>query len=264
MKYAAIIAVLAALTSGTLADVDLVNATNNDLPSVQGFYHMLGGDPATWTANVFNHKSLTESTLSGYFTHDTVVPISSFPKAPYALSLDRNDGDGYTVEVTMQTVSETHGGDPNRAGFSLIALSSDSFGIELGFHTNKIFSQGLGFVEDDSIAIDTTSAMTKYSLSVLGNRFYLQVNDVLVWDGPLVNYTTDAAVIAAENDWTQGRHVYWMTDFVFVGDNTTSAGGEFNMGNVDVLDAAAVPEPATMLLLASGGAVALVRRRRKT
>lgn len=263
MRYAAIIAVLVALTSGAFADVTLLQASNPALPSAQEFYYLDSAltltDRATPTPGGFIHSS-TEAESSGYFNQDTVIgsPLPAMPPK-VAVPTDRT-GDGFTVEVDMQTVTETHGGSAHRAGFSIIVLSDDSWGIELGFWDDLIFAQNDNFTQGESISVDTTSAIATYSLSVKDNSYYLQVDGIMALQGALRNYSANPAVTPVM---TNPLHPYALTGFVFFGDNTSSAGGEFIVGDINVLDAAVVPEPATMALLATGGAVVLVRRRRR-
>src|SRR5579859_1651448 len=53
-------------------------------------------------------------------------------------TLDRTAG--YTLTLSAQLIDEQHA-NQNRAGFSVIALSSDKLGIELGFWKDQIWAQ---------------------------------------------------------------------------------------------------------------------------
>ncbi|MFP4140309.1 MAG: PEP-CTERM sorting domain-containing protein, partial [Phycisphaerae bacterium] len=161
--------------------------------------------------------------------------------------LDRG-GDGYTVEFDARLISESHS-SADRAGFSAIALSSDGLGIELGFWEDEVWAQsGADFQHAEGASFDTTARMVTYQLAVEASGYTLYADGAELLTGSLRDYSAHANL------------VYSQSDFLFFGDNTTSAAGSVELGPISVLDAA-VPEPATMGLLSLGGLVLLLRRR---
>ena len=71
--------------------------------------------------------TLQISDKAGYFAKNQLMP-----------QLDRTAG--YTVRFTAQVQEELHNNN-NRAGFSVIVLSSDLKGIELGFWEDQVWAQ---------------------------------------------------------------------------------------------------------------------------
>ena len=205
---------------------------------------------ATGLTTLNTNGDISES--AGYYNYDTLL-IQTM-KVP--ITLDRT-GDGYTLRFFVQVVSEDHSGSSNRAGFSVIALSGDLWGIELGFWNDSIWAQDdtpTAFIRDESTLFNTASSVVRYDLAIQNTGYTLHADGVPLLSGSLRNY---AAYVP--ND--LAHHVYHLPDFVFLGDNTSSASAEFMLGDVEVLDAA-IPEPATLSLLAIGGTVMLKRRRR--
>jgi hypothetical protein len=252
-------AVVAVIACPSYGDVTLYDSSLGGTPDSQGLYY-LAIDPAlgpisatqSWSANLTTLDTTGDiSESAGYFNYDSYVPLP--PKV--AISLDRT-GDGYTLRFFAKVVSETHG--TNRAGFSVIALSDDSQGIELGFWTGSIWAQDdtpTAFVQAELAAFTTTAKVVKYDLAIKGAGYTLYGDDVFVLSGSLRDYS---AVVP--NDLTY--HAYHQPDFVFLGDNTSSAAAEILLGNVEILDAA-VPEPASAMILLLGLATTLARRKKK-
>ena len=243
----------------TLYDSSVIGQTPDD----QNLYY-LALDPS------FGPIQATQSWGAGLTTLDTNGDISESAgyynyydtflaqPAKVPITLDRT-GDGYTLRFFAQVFSENHSGSSDRAGFSAIALSDDLWGIELGFWDDSIWAQDdepAAFIRDESTSFDTTNSVVRYDLAIQDTGYTLHADGAPLLSGLLRNY---AAYVP--ND--LAHHAYHQPDFVFLGDNTSSASAELLLGDVVVLDAA-VPEPVTLSLLAAGGLLALRRRRART
>lgn len=246
---------LCLLTSLASADVVLYDGQAGNRPgdADQGFYFIsLLGGTETETGGVTT-LTTDESTQNGYYNYvgaDLGLQMTGFAisypaKAP--VNLDRT-GDGYTVDFHARLDSETHAGN-DRAGFSVIALSSDLMGIELGFWGDEVWAQsGADFLHAEGAAFDT-SATVHYQLAILGSDYTLYADGSALLTGSLRDYSAHAS------------EVYSQPDFLFFGDDTSSAGATVGLGGISVLDSA-VPEPATLGLLLAGGTALLLKRRR--
>jgi hypothetical protein len=151
-------------------------------------------------------------------------------------ALDR--GSGYSLSFTVQLISESHeasdkdgDGVGDRAGFSLIVLSSDMKGIELGFWHDQVWAQADGaaeppggtlFTHAESAAFDTTSHLIAYTLAVLGDRYRLSSDGVAILEGELRDYTTFEGPI----------NPYRTPNFIFLGDDTSSAKARIKLSYV--------------------------------
>jgi hypothetical protein len=186
--------------------------------------------------------------VGGFTTLDTTAGNNI--QAGYSLTstpLDRLAG--YTIRLDLRIADEAHARD-DRAGFSLIALGDDRLGIELGFWDDQVWAQDVGFTRAEAAAFDTT-ATTRYDLAILGDSYTLFADGSALLSGVLRDYSASGLP-------------YNVPNFLFLGDNTTSARGSAEIGRVEFL-ATAVPEPASAALLAAGALAlrALRGRRRK-
>ncbi|MFN0069821.1 MAG: hypothetical protein ACKVYV_19565 [Limisphaerales bacterium] len=126
---------------------------------------------------------------------------------------------GFQVSFILQLVAEEHA-STDRAGFSVIALASDTWGIELGFWTNAVWAQsGPDFQRAEEAAFDTTAAPQRYDVAIRGDRYALHAGGRPVLEGPLRNYASFGVPYNAPR-------------FVFVGDDTSSASAKFTLGRV--------------------------------
>jgi hypothetical protein len=153
---------------------------------------------------------------AGYFADPRAIP-----------ALDRQRG--YALHFTVQVVEEYHAdsdkdgdGVGDRAGFSVIALSSDTKGIELGFWKDQVWAQEQGaaeppagtlFTHAESAPFDTASRMVTYALAVRGDEYELSSDGSPILRGRLRDYTTFEGPV----------NPYRTPNFIFLGDDTGSA-----------------------------------------
>lgn len=128
---------------------------------------------------------------------------------------------GFTLLFTAQLNAEAHN-NANRAGFSVIALGSDTNGIELAFWTNTVFAQEGPpslFVHAEDVAFTTTGGFVDYALTLAGSQYSLYANGTPILAGPIRDYTSFSGLI----------NPYRTPNFVFFGDDTTSANASVNV-----------------------------------
>ena len=159
------------------------------------------------------------SGYSNYFGPSTVSP--DFP------TLDNTVG--YEISFTMQLLEESRT-NQSRAGFSIIAISQDTTkAIELGFQktsatTGNIFAQGgPTFVAAENVSFNTTE-FTNYTLGIQGDAYTLSADGIPILTGALRDYTSFVGAIDP----------YETPNFIFLGDDTTSAQGSFSLSQIAV------------------------------
>ncbi|NJM07588.1 hypothetical protein HC891_17470 [Candidatus Gracilibacteria bacterium] len=200
------------------ATVTLYDGSLGTKPSAQGFF--LGCEnfpfpcaPEDWTETVEN----------GGVTLDTTPDESE--KVGYIGDIRAYDAltraDGYTLRFTVQILDEQHS-SVNRAGFSVIVLSNDLKGIELGFWEDEVWAQDYppAFVRDEGVALDTTTLRT-YELTIQGDSYTLRSGSTVL-SGPLRDYSAFG-------------EPYNVPDFMFLGDDKTSAAAKIRLTAVDVI-----------------------------
>jgi|GEM_PF-4029262 len=136
---------------------------------------------------------------------------------------------GYTLSFNLQVLFDSQvGGNPNRAGFSILAISQDpSKSVELAFQDDQIFAQTLNganqFVAGETRAFNTTQEV-QYSLAVQGTAYKLFADGNEILTGPLRDYTP--------GDTGAVPDPYGEANFIYLGDNTSSARGRFQLEQV--------------------------------
>ncbi|MBD1906589.1 DUF4347 domain-containing protein [Funiculus sociatus GB2-A5] len=220
------------------ASVVKYDGSLNTTPNTQGFSYLSLGS-ATQTASggaTTLDTTANPGTYAGYFANN--VP-----------TLDRTTG--YTVSFTAQVLSENHttstadkngDGIADRAGFSIIVLSSDKKGIELGFWDNEIWAQEDGttqanpstnpsasnnqllFTHAEGATFNTTTGLIPYQLTVVGDTYTLSTGGTTILSGKLRDYTAATAT----------PDPYETPNLIFLGDDTTSASARVNLSGVSV------------------------------
>lgn len=185
--------------------------------------------------------------------------------------LDRNTG--YQLSFTSELVSESRAaaadkngdGLDDRAGFSVIVIGNDQKGIELGFWSDRIWAQNDGksqqkpslepdsspqdplrtfFTQGEGVSFNTQQDV-QYDLSVQGDLYRLLADNSVILTGQLRDYSDfdpgEQVVPDSENKIPvidQVRVVppnpYAQENFIFLGDNTPTAGATVKLRDVSV------------------------------
>jgi hypothetical protein len=161
-------------------------------------------------------------------------------------SLDRQAG--YAVQFKAQIEEENHA-SPHRAGFSVIVLSSDMQGIELGFWSDEIWAQEGGtsalFTHAEGVNFDTTAALIEYELQITADTYTLSANGAESLSGALRDYTAFEGILDP----------YETPNLLFLGDNTSRGQARINIAYValqTISQSTSTPSPtATVELTAT-------------
>jgi hypothetical protein len=183
------------------------------LPATQGWTYFVTGGTQTLTNN---HALLDTSAANSYQGGYSLL-------APARL----NHTNSFTLAFTAQLLFEAHANN-NRSGFSVIVLSDDRHGIELAFWTNAIFAQSDSplFMHAEETNYSTTS-LVDYALTLRATNYVLQANGAPLLTGPIRNYE-------AFNGFP---NPYRTPNFIFFGDDTTSASGALALKEVVLVTA---------------------------
>jgi hypothetical protein len=226
-----------------------------DVPPEQQGWLAFGGQAST--ASRFSQAGSTQlktqrATIAGYSNYQFQQPTLVNPAFP---ELDRTTG--YTVRFEVKINQETHSGsDKNRdgigdrAGFSVIVISNDQKGIELGFWkddpnpniTNRIWAQQDGLVPPPKGKLFTHTAegvsfrtedLTRYELKVKGNYYQLRVNGSTqpILKGSLRDYTS---FDYKANKPPLPFNPYATPNFLFFGDDTGLASAEIELKSIAI------------------------------
>ena len=213
------VAVAAATATIVLYDGSLNTGTPNEQGSFNYFTNPFLGALATQTfTNGVTTLDTTPrmSDYAGYFAKTTLYP-----------PLDRVAG--YQLSFTTQVLTETHI-STDRAGFSVLVLSQDLKGIELGFWRDEVWAQEGGtspqlFTHAEGVPFDTTGDLIPYRLTIKGERYDLAANDTTILSGSLRVYTAANLPI----------NPYLTPNLIFLGDDTGSAQARIGLAAVSLI-----------------------------
>ena len=204
---------LPAADAQSLFDVGL-----GTLPQEQGWTYLAIGLASTYLTNNAALLDTTPATsaLAGW---SEIAPTT----------LNRTNG--FTLHFSARIDAETHS-STNRAGFSVIVLTDDAHGLELGFWSSTIFAQADKplFTHGEEVTLSTTNTFLDYSLSFFATNYVLKANGRVILTGPVRNYTA----------YNGPFNVYSTPNFLFLGDDTTSAAARAEIRNVSFIGAPAL------------------------
>ncbi len=192
----------------------LYNAAPATLPTAQGWSFL--ALPALAAESFDGGGALLDTSISGgiFAGWSRVSPVP----------LDR--AQGYTLRLELQLLSESHV-STNRAGVSWIVLGSDRKGIELGLWTDRIWAQSDAplFTQAEGVALALGTGWRELRLTVLGDRYALAVDGTEVLAGVVRDYTPFTGPIDP----------YETPNFLFLGDDTTSARGALRFRRMELI-----------------------------
>ena len=212
----------------TSAAVVLYDGSAGTAPEAQPWlvYQSLGSATATaGNGGVTLDTTAADGNRAGYGTHDV------FGRRKNAALPPLDPAAGYTLSFTLGAVAETHA-SVDRAGFGVILLGRDRRGVELEFWPGQVWAQsGPAFTHAEAnTAFDPTVGAHAYDLAVTGTTYTLSADGAAVLSGPTRDFTSTASLR------------YTPADFVFLGDDTTSAAASVQLRPASV----GVPEPAAV------------------
>jgi len=190
--------------------------------------------------------TVSQTTVSDGVRLDTDLPVSAGYSNHNFLSQIKNPNfpqlvrsNGFQLTFRTQILSEQHG-SIHRAGWSVLMLGQDRKGVELGFWENEIWAQTQSplFQHGEGVTIDARIARD-YRLQILGDRYALAADGVTVLEGDVKDYSSFGTP-------------YSLPNFLFLGDNTSSAGGSAILGKVSLQTGiSSIPEPSSLALIAA-------------
>ncbi len=202
----------------------------------------LGGLPVTQDMEFFTNpgSSATQSFGGGATTLDTTIQIADAAgyRVPAASAPTLNRADGFKLNFSLQIESENHNANNDRSGVSVILLAQDMKGIEIEFWDNEVWAQEGGaepalFTHDEGVDFNTTTDIIAYELEIVNDTYTLTAPAMTTLTGLVRDYT----------DWVPPFGVpdfYEEPNFVFLGDNTTSAESRIKLAYVAVTTETAV------------------------
>lgn len=175
------------------------------LPAAQGWSYAAFPGTAQQTHTGTAIRLATLATLAESAGYARVIPTPLLA------------AEGFNLVVRFRLPQETHN-RPERAGFSLILLGADRRGIELGFWRDQVFAQADQplFTHGENAPHTFDQEPVTAVVSIRGTNYTLFVDHQPVLRGPLRDYTAFSGF----------PDVYENSNFLFLGDDTTSAGAE--------------------------------------
>lgn len=189
----------------------LFDGAQGTLPQQQGWDYLALPGNAQLESTGTAARLDTDVTLSEQAGFATLAPAT----------LDRTSG--FAVEFVARLFSESHR-NPDRAGFSVIVLDREARGIELGFWSDQVFAQAQEplFTHAEDAPLDWGETPRTFALGFSPTHYALFVDRTLLLRGPLRDYSAFAGIL----------DVYETPNFVFLGDDTTSASAIVELSRV--------------------------------
>ena len=210
--------VLLAAPAGAATDVLYDGALGSTPDAQRWVYASFPLTGAKATQSVDGATTLLDTTpamrdMAGYFY-----------TRPPEQALDRSIG--FRLVFNLRIAEERHV-NHNRAGFSLIVLSSDLKGVELAFWEDQIWAQTdrpLFTRGEASRPFNTWAGLVSYTLAIHGDTYILSADGKPILSGPLKDYSSFRT--------PPFDFVYRQPNFIFFGDSTGSAAARIAIASI--------------------------------
>lgn len=238
-------------TGGRLNAMDYVlyDASLGTLPGSQPWLFYGAAGTATQSSLGTSGTRLTTD-LAAQAGWSNTIPVLNTFKNPAFPTL--SNVDGFAIDWSMQMIAESHS-SVDRAGTSMILLGSDNKGIEIGFWTDQIWAQTSDplFTKGESTNFVTTASSVNYRLLIKDSSYYLFANDAQILSGQTRSYAAF------------GSAPYTLSNYFFIGDNTTSASATVDIGSIRLVTSVPETRITSLIIVAAASMIILVRHRRK-
>lgn len=195
-----------------------------------------GGTMTEIVVNAGVNLTTDNEISAGYSNYE---PITLYPLITYGLKNSvfpaLNRAQGFSISFELQVESEMHISN-DRAGLSVILLSDDKQGIELQFWEDKVWVQNNGFTHGEGAIFDTTAGEIIYKLTILGSNYTLSADSTRLLQGSLRDYSNFGVP-------------YSLPGFLYLGDDTSSAGAAITLGEITLNTTERTMVPVLLLLL---------------
>lgn len=201
----------------------LYDAASGTIPAAQTM-NFLGFPSDAAVPKYENGTTMLDTTTAGTSTYAGWVSSGATTTGFPIL----NRAEGFQVDFTLQMENESHENN-DRAGFSIIILSDDAKGIELAFWEDEIWAQhddttGELFRHGEGTTFSNTTGQINYRVIILGDGYTLTADGSTILSGPLRDYTRFEGF----------PDPYQTPNFLFLGDDTTSAQAGIRLSYVSV------------------------------
>ncbi|MBK8903419.1 MAG: hypothetical protein IPM53_19710 [Anaerolineaceae bacterium] len=225
MSLTTLLRPLQTVHSAPEATTILYNSSLGTTPDQQNFSYVALNPQPPFTVQASQAYSAPVTVLNSL---NQLADYAGYTVNPSAMPT-LNRAAGFRLSLHLRVIAESHSNN-NRAGFNVILLSENLYGVELAFWEDEIWVQeGNGaqlFTHAEGMAYDTTAALTHYELTMTGQTYMLAANGVPLLSGPLRQYTEWVPTLPVDP--------YEVPNQLFLGDDTTAAGAEVWLGDVSI------------------------------
>ena len=267
MPKALLFVFLSILSARSVLAVTLYDASLGTLPSEQSWVSFSNPGGITYQGTMT--RMTTTPNYGDVGVVSTELTFGGLARHPLMPVL--NIADGFEVSFSLQILSESHNmsrddnndGLLDRAGFSVLILSTDLRGIEIAFFIDKIWAYeddktnaGDKFTQAENAVFDTTK-FVRYKLVGSEGGYSLFADGVNILSGHWRTYHPSGV--------DPFKNPYDNPSSLFFADNTQSAASDILLGDISVEIGPfpaphLVPIPISMLVILNGALLIIASR----